>query len=77
MSEVKKGDRKYRAQQTSALVILIVAESCIIGAILSPTAGLAGAAVGIIGAVAVGVAAKDVPHVWGNAKEHQSTQEPK
>lgn len=68
----QKGDRKYNAQVISAGIILIVAESIVIGATLNPAAGLAAAGAGIIGAVALGIAAKDAPHVWGNAKEHEA-----
>ena len=68
----QKGDRKYKAQEISAALIVVVAESVIIGAALSPTAGLAAAGAGIIGATALAIAAKDAPHAWGNAKEHEA-----
>lgn len=70
-----KGDRKYNAQLLSAGIILVVAESCVIGAAVSPTAGLAAAAAGIIAATGLAILGKDAPHVWGNAKEHQANAE--
>ncbi len=72
----QKGDRKYNQAMVSAIILAVVALAIIIGAVLNPAAGLATAGAGIIIAVAGGIAAKDVPHVWGNAKEHEADSKP-